>query len=118
VYKGETAPAVGEQSEITNADQAPGQNVNEEAAQKLLVRDGHDFLLTAMCIIFPAKGNPLILKGNQAMVGNGDAMGIAGEIVENVLGTTEGRLSVNHPLLAEKQPEKLAEATWVRKVLE
>ena len=52
------------------------------------------------------------------MVGNGDAMGIAGEIVENVLGTAEGRLSVHHPILAEELPEKLVEATWVRKVLE
>jgi len=49
--------------------------------------------------VFPAKGNPITLKGNQAMAGNGDAMGIAGNIVENVLGTAEGRLKAFSNLL-------------------
>jgi len=45
------------------------------------------------------------------MVGNGDAMGVTGQVVQNLLRTAEGRLGVNHPILAEEgtnqSPENL-----------
>jgi len=47
VCKGVTAPAVWRT--IRNGERGP--NVNEEAAQKLLGGDGHDFLLAAVCIV-------------------------------------------------------------------
>ena len=33
------------------------------------------------------------------MVGDRDAMGVAGQIVENVFGAAEGRLGIDHPVL-------------------
>jgi hypothetical protein len=45
------------------------------------------------------------------MVGNGDAMGVTSQVVQNILRTAEGRLGVNDPILAEEgtnqSPEKL-----------
>jgi len=44
------------------------------------------------------------------MVGNGDAMGVTGQVVQNILRTAEGRLGVDDPILAEEgtnhSPEK------------
>jgi hypothetical protein len=53
--KSVAAPAVGEQSEVADADQALGQNVDQEAAQELICGDRHDLLLAATRIVFPAK---------------------------------------------------------------
>ena len=36
------------------------------------------------------------------MVGNSDAMGVTGQVVQNILRTAKGRLGVNDPVLAEE----------------
>jgi hypothetical protein len=44
------------------------------------------------------------------MVGDGDAVGIASQVVENIFGATEGWLGVDHPVLLAEMPEKVAES--------
>ena len=95
-----------------------GQNVNEKTSQKLIGGDRHDFLLTAVRIVFPEKRDPIILKRNQSMVGDGDAVRIASEIVQNMLGTAEGWFGIDDPVLVEELSEKLAKAKWLSKTLE
>lgn len=112
------APAVGKKSEVADADQALGQNVNQESAQKLICRDGHDLLLATVCIVPPAKRDSIILEGNESVVGDGDAMGIARKILQNMLGTAKGRLGVDDPVLAKKLSEKPAKTTQLSKSLE
>jgi hypothetical protein len=41
---------------------------------------------------------------------DGDAVGITGQIVENMLRTIEGRLGINHPVFTEELSKKAAEA--------
>ena len=117
-YEHTATPAVGEKAEVADADQALGQNVDQESAQKLICGDRHDFLLAAVRIVFPAKRDPIILERHQSMVGDGDAVRIAGEIVQNMLGTAEGWLGIDDPVLLEELSEKLAKATWLSKTLE
>jgi len=52
------------------------------------------------------------------MVGDGDAVRIAGEIVHNMLGTAEGWLGIDDPVLVEELSEKPAKAMWLSKILE
>ena len=52
------------------------------------------------------------------MVGDGDAVRITGEIVQNMLGTAEGWLGIDDPILVEELSEKLAKAMWLSKTLE
>jgi len=70
---------------------------------------GHDPVLAAMGIVWPAEGDAIILEGHEAMVGDGDAMGVAGQVVENLFGTAERWLGVDDPVLLAKLPEKVAE---------
>src|SRR5258708_5112120 len=44
------------------------------------------------------------------MVRDRDTMGVAGEIVKNVFGTTEGRLGVDDPVPGKETPEEMLEA--------
>jgi len=111
-------PVVCGKAEVADADQALRQNVDQESAQKLICGDRHDLLLATVCIVFPAKRDPIILERNQSMVGDGDAVRIASEIVQNMLGTAEGWLGIDDPVLVEELSEKLAKATWLSKTLE
>ena len=50
--------------------------------------------------IAPAKGDLVIDEGDQPMVGDGHAMGVAAEIVQHEFGATEGPFQVDHPVLS------------------
>ena len=117
-YEHTATPAVGEKSEVADADQALGQNVDQEAAQELICGDRHDLLLAAVRIVFPAKRDPIILERHQSMVGDGDAVRIASEIVQNMLGAAEGWLGIDDPVLAKELSEKFSKVTWLDKTLE
>ena len=92
--------AVGEEAEVTNADEAFGEQVQQEAAQELIQRQGHQFLLIVVSRVAPAKGNLAIGKRDESMVGDGDAVGVAAQILEHIRGASEGRLAVDHPVVS------------------
>ena len=111
-FERSTPSAVGEESEVADANQAAGQNVKQEAAQELMGGNSHDLLLAAVGIVSPAEGDAIVFEGHEPMVGDGDAMGVAGQVVENMFGAAEGWLGVDDPVLSgiaaggswEKQP--------------
>jgi hypothetical protein len=78
--------------------------------------EGHQFLLIVVSRVPPTKADLAVGKRDQAMVRNGDAMSVTAEIVEHVLGTTEGRLAIDDPveqslpssLKARKRPNSVA----------
>src|SRR6267378_653655 len=53
-----------------------------------------------MGIILPAEGDTLAVEGQQAVIGNGDAMRVAAQVAEQLGGFAEGWLGVNDPLLS------------------
>src|SRR5712672_3153851 len=69
------------------------------AAQELLGGNGHDLVLAAVGIVSPAEGDAMVLASHETLVGDGDAMGISGQVVENMFSTAEGWLGVNDPVL-------------------
>jgi len=95
-FEGRTASAVGEEAEVADADQSFGQNVQQKAAQELMSGNGHDLVLSVVGIVSPAEGDAIVLEGHEPMVGDSHAVGVAGQIVENMLGAAEGRLSLIH----------------------
>src|SRR5437764_11550 len=91
------APAVGEITVVADAMEAGGQDVEQEAADELVGGKDHHLLLVVVAIIFPAEADPTVGKPHQAAVCNGDAMGIAAEIIENLLGSAERSLDIDDP---------------------
>ncbi len=70
-----------------------------------------------MGIVSPAKGDAVVLESHEPMVGNGDAMGIACQVVENMLGAAEGWLGVDDPVLPEQLPQEGGEAVGISQIL-
>jgi len=94
------AGAFGEQAVVADAVQAFWQHVNEEAAGELVGCKRH--LLASIAaldaIILPLEGDASLVKGDQAAVGDGDAVGVARQIDQHRLGPAERRLCVDDPL--------------------
>ena len=104
------AVAIGEQSVVADAVEAVRQDVDEKAADELVRAERHDFVSRAAigAIILVPEGDAVVVGGDQPAVGDGDAVGIAREISEHRLGSTERRLCVEVPLdLAQRRQIRL-----------
>ena len=100
---------MGQKTEVADADEAGGKHVEQEAAQEFLDRKGHEALLVAVRGVSPTKGDLPALEGDQAVIGDRHAVGVATEITENMFWTTEGQLAVDHPVLTEEGTEERSE---------
>jgi hypothetical protein len=104
---------VGQEAEGADANKAAGQHMQQEATQELFRFDRHHSLVISMGIISPAEGDLVVGEGDQAMVGDGDTMSIAGEIAEDMMGTAEGRFGIDDPVLTEQGTQESAEGFLV-----
>ena len=95
------ATPVGKESEVPNADEAFRKQVQEEAAQELIDRQSHQLLFVVVSGVAPAKGDLSFGKREQAMIGDGYAMGVAAQILKHILRAAEGWFRVHHPVLTE-----------------
>jgi hypothetical protein len=52
-----SSAATGEETEVADADEALGEQMQEEAAQKLTEQEGHQLLLIVVSGVAPTKGD-------------------------------------------------------------
>ena len=79
-----------------------------------MARDGHHFLPIMVSRVTPAKGNLAVRQSDEAVVGDGDAVGIAAEILQDVLGPAEGWFGVDDPIFAEERTQPGSEQLGMR----
>lgn len=96
-----------EQAVMAGAVEAARQQVEQEAADELVGGERHDLLAVGAvaAIILVAEGDAGWPDGEQPLVGDGDAVGVAREIGEHRLGAGEGWLGVDHPAFAANRRE-------------
>ena len=85
---------------MADADEAAGQDVEQKAAQKGGGVEGGEPGDVAVSAVLPAEGDEAVLQGDEPIVGEGDAIGIATEVGEDLLSAGEGGLAVHDPCLA------------------
>ncbi len=90
--------AVCHEAEVPDAVEAVGQRVEQEAANELAGLQLHDLGRAVVTVVLPGEGNVVVADGNEAAVGNGDAVGVSAEIGENLGRPAEGLLGVDDPL--------------------
>jgi hypothetical protein len=90
---------VGQEAEVPQPVEPVWRDVEHQPPQELhrLKRQGAQAM--AMGIVFVAEGHLARLEGDEPVVRDGDAMGVVGEVLENVLGVLHGLFCVDHPLL-------------------
>jgi hypothetical protein len=68
--------------------------VQEKAANKLPGLESHRFLLVSVFVIFPPESDLPTIETDQAVVGNGNAVRIAAEVVQHLIRAAERGLRV------------------------
>jgi len=76
--------------------------VEQEAAQELFDRQGHEPLLVAAGGVAPAVGHVVVGERDQSAVGDGDAMSVVAEIAQYMFRAAERPLGVDDPVVAEQ----------------
>lgn len=111
----EGAAGVAEQAVVADAMEAARQNVQEKAPHELLRGEGHGLVACAALhpVVLPAEGDAALIMGDQAAVGDGDPMGVAGEIGEDRGGTGEGPLGIDNPLDLAQGREPLGKSRGI-----
>ena len=103
------AAPVGEEAAEADAHEAARQSVEQEPPQELLGGHCHQPLLALVRIVFPAEGDLAVGKVHDPVVGDGDAMRVAGQIVEDMFGSSEWPFGVDHPVVAKQRPQESME---------
>lgn len=92
------ALAIGRESKMPDAYEPPGQDMQQEAADELLGLESHQLLFVSLPVIFPVECDLAVVEADQTVIGYGDPMCIAAEIVQDLMRAAEGRLRIDHPL--------------------
>lgn len=103
-----SAEAVGQEAVVADADKALGEDVEQEAADELVKGKRQGSRPTA-AVVFETEGDAGVVDVKQSVVRDRDAVGVAGEILQNRLGGLEGWLGVHDPLGAIGFTEELLE---------
>ena len=109
------SPSVREKSEVADAHEAAGQQVQQEAAQELFDRQDHEPFLVAVSGVAPAKGYVALGESNQPAVGDGDAMSVSTEIAQHMFWAAERPFGVDNPVVTEQYPQPRGEGARFRK---
>jgi hypothetical protein len=107
-----TAIAVGKQSEVADLDEAGGQDMEQEAADELDCIELHDAAAVAMPGVPPAEAHLSVVEAEESSVGDGNPMGVAGQVLQHMLGSSERRLGVDHPLSPAHVPKQSVKCSW------
>lgn len=71
------------------------------------------FLSVAVSVVFPLKADLLTVEGNETVIREGDAMGVAPEIAEHLHRSAERRFGVT-PSVADAGAEEVWPTAWDR----
>ena len=83
--------AVGQEAIVTDAVKPVGQHMDQEAADELVGIERHQLVASVGLgpIILPFEGHALAVDGDEPAVGDGDAMGVAGQVGERGFDTPD-----------------------------
>ena len=85
--------AIAKEAVIADALEAREEDVEKEAADELVSSQRHCPVLVAAALNLPPERDLAGADGNQAIVGDGDAMGVAGDTVQHLFGPAKGGLA-------------------------
>lgn len=98
--------ATGEESGVTDAFERGWDGMREEAVNKFIGVQGHDFFPVVLSAVAVGEGDLVIGDIEDAMVGDGDAVGVTAEVIENDFGACEGGFGVDDPILFVERSDK------------
>ena len=93
-----SAASVGKESEVPDLHETCRKHMEQEATHELGCLESHDAASVVVPGVPPAEADLAVVEAEKSSLGNGDTMGVAGQILQHMLGSTKGRLRVDDPL--------------------
>lgn len=98
---------VGEEADMSDAVEPVRNRVLQEPPHELVGGQFHHLGLAVTAVVLPGETDLTISELGQSAIGNSDAMGVAAEIGEHLLGAGKRPLGVDDPLRAAQCAEAL-----------
>ncbi len=86
------------EAEGADAVEAIRQDVEQKAADELVHLQSHHFGRATIAIVLPGEADMSVIEADETGVGDGDTVGVAAEISEDLCRTTKGLLGVDDPV--------------------
>lgn len=83
--------------------------MEQESPQELLGGYGHQPLLALVRVVLPSERNFPIGKVHDPVIGDGDSMSIAGQILKHMFWPAERPLRVDHPVMTKQLAQESME---------
>jgi hypothetical protein len=71
-----------------------------------------------VCVIPPAEGDLAVAHGEEAVITDGDPVGISAEVLKDALGAIEGWFAIDDPFLMVEMPPKGLEVSRILEMTE
>ena len=81
----------------------------EEPAKELFARESHGSLFVVIRIILPAEADLGFGNGENPMVGDGDAMGITSQVLQDMVRPAKRRLRIDDPIVLKQGAQEALE---------
>ena len=91
--------AVGQEAEMADTHEAIGQNMEKKAADKFFGIEGHRFQAVFVSSVPVTKSDLAVFEGEDTVIGQSYAVGVAAEVVKHGLGRPERLFRIDDPAL-------------------
>jgi hypothetical protein len=88
-----------------------------EAAEELFVGKSHHAALAVMGVVFPSEADAAVVHRQEAMIGDGHTMGVASQVLQDVIWAAERFFGVDHPILPKESAHERGEGFLLRERL-
>jgi len=92
-----------------DTDEPARQDMQQEATQELFGGHRHFTLLAAVGVVLPPEADFAVGDIQNPMIGDGDAVGVAGQVLQHMLWAPKGTLGVDYPVLTKKRAQESME---------
>src|SRR5205823_4519090 len=97
---------ISEEAGKANTDEPARQDMEQEATQEFFGGDGHLALFAAVDVVLPSEADLAVSNGQKSMIGDGDAVGVACQIVEHMHWSAKRTLGVHYPIQTKQRPQE------------
>src|SRR5258707_13079449 len=104
------AASIAKEPVVANTVEPIRQNVEQKSPDEFVRREGHGFLLIVVAVVSPVKFHLAIFDVDDPMIGNGHPVGVAPDIVHDLLRPSERWLGVDDPFHVSHQIEMAGES--------
>jgi len=106
--------AIAEKPVMADALEAVWKDMHQEAPQEFVRGQGHHFLPVLVLIVLISESDVSLFQFFQPVIGDGNPVRVAAQVIQNPFRTAEGRLGINDPLAVAERRQMPGEVLGVR----